>query len=440
MSEGGAAAAPQEEGPRYRFYVVFLLTLTASLSIADRLIFSILMEDIKAEFALSDAQLGLLAGAAFTVTYIVLGFPFARLADRSTRKNIVAGALTFWSAMTAVCGLTVGYWTMFLARVGVGIGEAASGPSSQSMIADYFRREEMARAMGILTVGATMGTAGGLIIGGLMAEAYGWRAAFLLVGAPGLILGLIVYLTLREPLRGRYAPKGATTTQTPLGDTLKSLLGNKVFVWLVIGFTIQNMIGYAMAIWMPAVMLRNYDVSTGDVALYLGLAFVLGGLPGPIIGGFLTDWLTRRNEKWRAWLPGLVSFGCLLPLWLSLNAGEFWAFLGLFALAYGIFVSSQASILSLLQASVEPAQRGFAVALALSLNNLVGQGVGAGVVGWTSDRLAPAYGAFSLNIAVMAICLSAGVVALAVFARLSMHMESSGYIARVTGEERGGFS
>ena len=434
MSQFGAVPALKEEGPRYRFYVLFVLTLTAFLSIADRLIFSILMEDIKAEFVLTDSQLGLLAGAAFTVTYIVFGFPFARLADRSTRKNIVAGALTFWSAMTALCGLTVGYWSMFLARVGVGLGEAASGPSSQSMIADYFRREEMARAMGVLTVGATMGTAGGLIVGGLMAEAYGWRTAFLLMGGPGLILGLIVYLTLREPARGRYAPPGAAIAQTPLADTLKSLLGNKVFVWLVIGYGIQNMIGYAMAIWMPAVMLRNYDVSTGDVALYLGVAFILGGIPGPIIGGILADWLTRYNEKWRAWLPGLVSFGCLLPLWLSLNAGEFWSFLGLFALAYGIFVSSQASILSLLQASVEPAQRGFAVALALAVNNLVGQGVGAGVVGIASDSLAPAYGTFSLNIAVMAICLSAGTVALAVFARLATHMERSGYIARVTGK------
>jgi MFS family permease len=432
LTEAAAVPAPTGEGPRYRYYVLLLLTLTAFLSIADRLIFSILMEDIKAEFALSDTQIGLLAGAAFTVTYIILGFPFARLADRSTRKNIVAGALAFWSAMTALCGLTLGYWSMFLARVGVGIGEAASGPSSQSMIADYFRREEMARAMGVLTVGATMGTAGGLIIGGLVAEAYGWRNAFLLMGLPGLILGLIVYLTLREPTRGRYAPEGAQTVQTPISHTLNALLSNKVFVWLVIGFGIQNMIGYAMAIWMPAVMLRNYEVSTGDVALYLGLAFILGGIPGPIIGGFLTDWLTRRNEKWRAWLPGLVSFGCLLPLWFSLNAGEFWTFLVLFSLAYGIFVSSQASILSLLQASVEPSQRGFAVALALSINNLVGQGVGAGVVGWTSDQLAPAYGAFGLNIAVMAICLSAGTAALVVFAWLARHMERSGYIARVT--------
>lgn len=429
-----AAKAAKKEGPRYRYFILLLLTLTAFFNIADRLIFAILMEDIKAEFTLTDTQLGLLAGAAFTLTYIIFGFPIARLSDRSNRKNIIASALTFWSAMTAACGLAVGYWTMFLARVGVGIGEAGSGPPSQSLIADYFPRKQMARAMGFLTVGATLGTGGGLLAGGLMAEAFGWRMAFLLMGVPGMALGLIIFLTMREPERGRYAPKGSSTKQMPMGKTLKSLLRNKVYFWLVVAFAVQNMIGYAIAIWMPAVMLRNFDVSTGNVALYLGLAFVLGGIPGPIIGGYLTDWLTRWDEKWRAWLPGLVGLVCLVPLWLSLNAGSFWPFLGLFALAYGIFVASQAPILSLLQGCVEPAQRGFAVALAMFLNNLVGQGIGSAIIGWSSDTLAPAYGAMSLNIAVMTICAAAGIAAMAMFTWLARQMQRTGYIARVTAE------
>lgn len=429
-----AAKPARKEGPRYRYFVLLLLTLTAFFNIADRLIFAILMEDIKAEFGLSDTQLGLLAGAAFTATYILVGFPAARFSDRSNRKNIIAAALTFWSAMTAACGLAIGYWTMFLARVGVGIGEAASGPSSQSLIADYFPRKQMARAMGFLTVGATLGTAGGLIAGGLMAENFGWRMAFLIMGIPGIALGLIVFLTLREPERGRYAPAGSSTTQRPVVETLKSLLANKVYFWLIIGFAVQNMIGYAMAIWMPALMLRNFDVSTGDVALYLGLAFIIGGIPGPIIGGYLTDWLTRWNEKWRAWLPGLVSLLCLIPLWFSLNAGAFWPFLILFALAYGIFVSSQAPILSLMQGCVEPSQRAFAVALALFLNNLVGQGIGSAIVGWGSDTLAPTYGDTSLNVAILSLCAAAGVAAMALFLWIGRHMQRSGYIARVTAE------
>ena len=149
------------ESPAYRWYVLAVLTLTSLFSVADRLVLSILIEDIKAEFTLSDSQLGLLTGVAFSLFYVIFGFPFARLADRATRKNIVAAALTMWSVMTMVCGAAVGFWSLFAARMGVGVGEAGSGPAGQSMLADFFRREQLARAMGFLTLGATIGTVTG---------------------------------------------------------------------------------------------------------------------------------------------------------------------------------------------------------------------------------------------------------------------------------------
>ncbi len=419
------------EGPRYRYYVLVLLTLTSMLSVADRLVFSILMQDIKVEFVLSDTQLGLLAGAAFTITYITFGFPVARIADRSNRKSIVAAALVFWSVTTALCGLATGFWSLFLARIGVGMGEAGSGPPGQSLIADYFRRDQLARAMGFLTLGATIGTAGGLMAGGLLAEAFGWRGAFVLFGLPGIVLGATLFLTVREPSRGRYAPTGASAVQLPLGATVASLLRNRIFLGVVAGFAVQIMIGYAMAIWMPAIMLRNFAVSTGDVAVYLGCTFLLGGIPGPLIGGYLTDWLTRRDERWRAWLPGVVSLLSLIPLWFSLAASSIWPFLGLFALSYGIYVSSQAPILSLLQSCVEPSQRGFAVAFALFFNNLIGQLVSAGLIGSMSDRFTPVYGPFGLNLAVFGVCVAAGAVAMVIFIWTAVQMRRTGYIARL---------
>lgn len=421
----------QSERPAYRYYVLVILTLTSLFSVADRLVFSILLEDIKAEFAFSDAELGLLGGIAFTFTYIVAGFPAARLADRSVRKNIIAGAISFWSAMTALCGAATGFWTLFLARTGVGVGEGCSGPASQSLIADYFRRDELARAMGFLTLGATLGTVTGLMAGGLLAQAFGWRMAFVLMGLPGLVIGALLVWTVREPQRGRYAPAGTDMAQQSVRDTLSALLRNQVFIGLSMGFAVQIMIGYAMAFWMAPVMLRNFDVSVGDVALYLGLAFLLGGIPGPLLGGFLTDWLTKRDERWRAWLPGVVSLLAILPLWLSLNAGSFWPFLGLFALAYGIYVASQAPILSGIQASVEPAQRGFAVAFALFFNNLLGQAVGLGAIGWLSDMLQPSRGDAALGIALLSVCLIAGIAAMAIFAWTAAQMRRSGYLARM---------
>ncbi|MBD2843339.1 spinster family MFS transporter [Erythrobacter rubeus] len=418
----------------YRWYVLGLLTLVSMFSIADRLVFSILLEDIKAEFSFSDGQIGLLGGLAFAATYVLVGFPAARLADRSVRKNIVSAAITFWSGMTALCGLATGFWTLFLARTGVGVGEGCSGPASQSLVADYFRREELAKAMGILTLGATMGTAGGLLVGGQLNEAFGWRWAFILMGLPGMAIGAVVYFTMREPRRGQYAPRNARMEQQPLMETARELTSNRVFMGLAAGWAVQIMIGYALAFWMAAVMIRNFGISSGDVGIYLGLAFLIGGIPGPILGGTLAGWLTRRDERWRAWLPGIVSLGCVLPLGLSLSSGSFWPFLIYFSFAYAVYVASQAPILSGIQAAVEPSQRGFAVAIALFFNNLVGQALGLAVIGWVSDWLAPTQGSLSLTIAVFAVCLVSGLLAMAVFAWTAAQMKSSGYLERMVAD------
>lgn len=424
----------EETGPvggSYRWYVLALLTLTSMFSVADRLVFGILVEDIKAEFGLSDFQLGLLGGAAFSLVYVIAGFPAARLADRSVRKNIVAAAISFWSVMTALCGLALGFWTLFLARVGVGVGEGCSGPASQSLLTDFFKRSELAKAMGFLTIGASMGTAGGLVVGGQLAEAFNWRTAFVLVGLPGVLIGALLYFTVREPKRGRFAAKGAQIEQQPLGETVRHLLGNRVFLGLSAGWAVQLLIGYGLAFWMAAVMLRQFEFSTGDVGLYLGLAFFIGGIPGPILGGYITQWLTNRHEHWRALVPGLSSLLCVAPLALSLTSDSFWPFLGWFALAYGIYVASQAGILSGIQAAVEPSQRGFAVATALFMNNLMGQALGLAVIGWVSDWLAPTQGQYSLSIAVFGVCLVAGIVSMAIFAWTARQMGPSGYLERI---------
>lgn len=408
-----------------------LLSLVSMFSVADRLVFAILLEDIKAEFAFSDGEIGLLGGLAFAATYVLIGFPAARLADRSVRRTIVAGAITFWSAMTALCGLATGFWSLFLARTGVGVGEGCSGPASQSLVADYFKREDLAKAMGFLTIGASMGTAGGLLIGGQLNELFGWRWTFVLMGLPGMVIGGLVWLSMREPERGRYAPANSTVEQQPVFETARALISNRVFMGLAVGWAVQIMIGYALAFWMAAVMIRSFGISSGDVGLYLGLAFFAGGIPGPILGGYVAGWLTRRDERWRAWMPGMVSLGCVIPLGFSLGSGAFWPFLILFAIAYAIFVSSQAPILSGIQAAVEPGQRGFAVAIALFFNNLVGQALGLAVIGWVSDWLAPSLGTTSLTASVFGVCLVSGILAMIVFAWTAVQMRRSDYLDRM---------
>jgi hypothetical protein len=221
--------------------------------------------------------------------------------------------------------------------------------------------------------------------------------------------------------------------QLPLGQTIVSLLGNRVFMGLAIGWAVQIMIGYGLAFWMAAVMLRQFPISTGDVGLYLGFTFFLGGIPGPILGGYLTHWLTLRDERWRAWLPGVVSLGCVVPLGLSLTSSGFGAFLGWFGVAYGIYVASQAGILSGIQAAVEPASRGFAVAIALFFNNLIGQTLGLGLIGGISDALGPTQGDSSLAVAVFGVCLVSGALSLAIFAWTAAQMGPSGYLEKMRG-------
>lgn len=422
------APRAEEADPRaepdawYRWYVLGLLTLTLLLSVADRLVFSILTEPIKAAFALSDTQLGLLGGISFTATYVIAGFPAARLADRSVRRTIVAGAITIWSILTATCGAATGFWSLFLARTGVGVGEGCSGPASQSLIADYFRPNELARAMGALTVGSTMGTVTGLMAGGLLAAAFGWRWAFVLVGLPGVLVGAVLFLTVREPRRGRFALPGATLEQTGVRKTLAALLANRVYLGFVFGWAVQIMIGYGMAFWMAPIMIRQFGFPVSTVAVHLGMAFMVGGLPGPVLGGFITDALTRRDERWRAWYPGLASLACAVPLWFSLHAHGSWPFLALFSIAYGVFVSSQAPIMSGIQLAVDPSQRGFAVAFAMFFNNLIGQAVGLGLSGWLSDQLAPRLGAMGLGMAMFAVSAAAGLASLMIFAWTATRM------------------
>ena len=423
------ARATATTDSNYRYYVLAMLTLTGMLNVGDRLVFSILMEDIKGEYAMSDTQLALLAGFAFTIFYATLGLPIARLADKYNRKNIIAASLTVWSTMTALCGAATGFVTLFLARMGVGAGEAGGSPPSYSLIADYFKPAERTRAMSIWITGAVFGTAGGLIVGGALADAIGWRWTFVALGVPDVILGLVLYLTVREQQRGRYDGEGQTgVTAQSMSQTWKSLLSNHVYLGVSISYALLTMIGYAIAVWLAAIMIRNFDVSTTRVGLILGLGFLVGGIPGPIIGAFITDKLVRRNAKWRAWLPAIASllaFGCYC---ISLSATSFPMFIGSFVLGYFIFMIPQGPSMSLLQDSLKPEERAFGVSCSSFVNNVLGQLLGIFAIGYMSDNLVSAYGTRSLNVSVMILCGVAAVLSFASYMWTASAIERSDHL------------
>src|SRR3954469_11482982 len=204
-----------------RYYVLALLTLIYALNFLDRTIFNVLIEPIKKEFALSDTTMGLLAGFGFVLFYSLLGIPIARVADRFNRRNIVAIAFAFWSAMTALCGMASSVAALALARIGVGIGESAGTPASQSMVADLFSKNERPRALGIYAIGTYLGVFLGYFIGGYINQHYGWRMAFYAAGLPGILLAAVLWLTVSEPKRGAQAE---TFTPETLGATLRFLV------------------------------------------------------------------------------------------------------------------------------------------------------------------------------------------------------------------------
>jgi len=396
----------------YRYYVLIILTVVSMVNIMDRLIMSILLEDIKAEFAMTDTQLGLLAGLAFALFYALMSIPIARWADVSNRKNILAGALIIWSGMTALCGAATGFVSLFLARLGVGIGEAGGSPPSYSIMADYFKPSERARAMGIYFTGAVLGTGGGLIVGGLLGEWLGWRMTFFVLGVPGVLLGVLLYFTVKEPPRGRYdTGNQASKEATDLQRTLKSLARNKVYVRVSISFAMLTMVGYAMAMWLAPIMLRNFDVSLGKVGLYLGITYICGGIPGPLIGGYLTDYMVKLDSRWRAWIPAIAVVCSVSTFWFCISAESLWEFLGFFALTYAIFMIPQGASMSLLQSSVGSGERALGTSFALLVNSMVGLALGPLLIGILSDALAPTYGVKSLNYALMTVCGIAALIA-----------------------------
>ena len=396
----------------YRYYVLIILTVVSMVNIMDRLIMSILLEDIKAEFAMTDTQLGLLAGLAFALFYALMSIPIARWADVSNRKKILAGALIIWSGMTALCGAATGFVSLFLARLGVGIGEAGGSPPSYSIMADYFKPSERARAMGIYFTGAVLGTGGGLIVGGLLGEWLGWRMTFFVLGVPGVLLGVLLYFTVKEPPRGRYdTGNQASKEATDLPRTLKSLARNKVYVRVSISFAMLTMVGYAMAMWLAPIMLRNFDVSLGKVGLYLGITYICGGIPGPLIGGYLTDYMVKLDSRWRAWIPAIAVVCSVSTFWFCLSAESLWEFLGFFALTYAIFMIPQGASMSLLQSSVGSGERALGTSFALLVNSMVGLALGPLLIGILSDALAPTYGVKSLNYALMTVCGIAALIA-----------------------------
>jgi len=265
----------------YRYYVLGVLTLVGTFSWMDRQLFSIVLESIKRDLHFSDTQLGLLGGIAFGLFYSTVGLPLARLADRVNRRNMIAGTLALWSVMTALCGFTSNFFSMFLARTGVGIGEAGSAPASLSMVSDYFAPSVRGRAMGFLYTYVPIGYVLAYASGGFLNDTVGWRAAFVLFGIPGVLLALLIRLTVKEPERGQSdAGAAPVAVQAGLLSTLGTFLRVRSLRHLPLAGALHGLGAFGAAVWVPAYFMRVHSMTSFQIGSRLALIMGTAGLAG----------------------------------------------------------------------------------------------------------------------------------------------------------------
>ena len=439
MSQNGAAKVEagavdaRDASPGYRYYVLGILILIYMLNFLDRQIIGILAAPLKAEFNLSDTQFGLLGGLAFALLYSTLAIPIAWLADRFSRVWIMTGALTLWSGFTALCGLAGGFGSLFLCRMGVGIGEAGGVAPAYSLIADYFPKSQRARALAAYAFGIPLGMAAGTLVGGLLAATYGWRTAFIVVGVLGVLVAPVLRLTVKDPKRGGLDVEPTSTAASatapvapaavaselkapPFKEVVRTLAPKPSFWLLAFGAASSSVCGYGVAAWLPSFFMRSFGLTLSQTAWYYSAIVLVGGVAGIWLGGSMADRLGKTSKAAYPLTPAiafLISVPCFI---LAMNSGAVvgavmpgsdpngvaaltMAFL-IFLIPTGLNLTWLGPITAAVQHLATPAMRTTASALFLLINNLLGIAVGIYYFGWMSDLLRPTFGEESLRWAI----------------------------------------
>ncbi len=410
MTEPSTAASvasnSEPQADPKRWYVLGMLVLIYATMHMDRQIVTLLLEPIKHEFDLSDSQLGFLAGMSFAIAFSAAGIPLGMLVDRVHRVRLLAVLMTIWSGLTAVCAMAGSFTALVAARIGIGAAESGGGPTSSSLIGDYFGRRERPLAFGIYHTGTQIGSIIGFAGAALVAQAYGWRMAFLLAGIPGLLLMLVVLMTLREPRRGAMEPGTSAPAAAPgFGETVRFLLSQRAQVHTFAGFVIAMMVISGLSAWLAPLMMRSHGVSLQTAGLAMAFGISSAGVVGALAGGWLASKLGVSKP---ANLPRITAFAMLLSVPAAIVAtlaDDFSVMVGGFAIQ--LFANSMvtATGFSLVLEQTQTRMRGTTMALLLVLTNIFGYGLGPQIVGWLSDGLSGRFGADALAIGMVTLAL-----------------------------------
>jgi predicted MFS family arabinose efflux permease len=382
------------------------------VNLADRQLVNILAQDIKADLALSDAQLGLLTGLAFGSVYALAGLPLAWLADRVNRARVIALMLAVWSLCTAACGVATGFFGLFLARMGVGAGEGGAQPACTALVRDLFP-SRATTALAVTMAGNPVGSFVGFLAGGAIAEAWGWRAAFVAAGLPGLLLAALVYLKVPDARASAPSPPRTSAFTADLVGVLR----RSRMPGLVVAVSAAMLVMYAVGAWLPAFFIRAHGLSTAEMGLYGALATgVCGGL-GTAAGMLCDRFAGRfREVEHKAVIAALCAAAPLLLATVAARDAAT-ALAAYFALNVVVF-AWLAPATRLIQDAVEPGQRALAFAVCGGAGLLFSLGIGVPLIGWVSDLLLAEFGTRSLGAALGLILPVAAIVGVAANLRL----------------------
>jgi MFS family permease len=401
----------------YKNYLLAVLLVILAFNNVDRQVLGLLMQDIKVDLDLTDTQLGLLSGIAFSLFYSLMGIPIARWADRGNRVTIIAVTVGLWSAAVALCGMAVSFLQLLLIRVGVAVGEAGCVPPAHSLIADYFTRAERPRATARYMLGVPISIVFGFFVAGWVNELYGWRTTFILLGLPGLALAPLAWFTIREPRRERhlaastlFAQTSAAAAASPpppqpsMREVCVTLWANSSFRHLLFGYSLASFFGQGIWQWKPAFFMRSYGLQTGELGTWFAVIYGITGLLGMYWGGELASGRAANNERLqlRAMAVTYSCFGIVSTgIYLSPNAYLAFGLMGLATIGSSMVTGP---MFATIQTLVPQRMRAVSIALVFLFANLIGLGLGPLAAGALSDAFRPFVGEESLRYALLALC------------------------------------
>ncbi len=406
--DAGAGARKQPDWSNaQRLYVLAVLCFVGVFNQLDRQIISIVLQPIKMEFGASDKQMGIVTGLLFAGFYAVAALPVARLLDRRPRKLVLAACLGFWSLMTSLGGFAQSLLQLSLTRVGVAAAEAGAAPAAYSILSDLFELGRRATVISVYTGSQSIGIGMGLLLGGWLSDSFGWRASFMIVGVPGLMLALLLFLTVREPVRGLSDGMAAESDAMSTRAALAAIFKITTYRWILATVGLCGFIGYGMFAWGPTFMIRVHHLSGTQAGVWFGGAVALSLLSGNVMSGLLGDYLGKRDLRAYMWVAGAGPLLCVIPVYVFITAADWRAAIAaVFAMQF-LLTFHIPGCYAMAQTLAPLRARATASMLMGLASTLVGSGLAPVVIGWLNDVLNPRFGDQTLRYTMATISLAA---------------------------------